>query len=360
MFRRGSTSESSRNTRSRVVSFLKVGIGKQVFFENINRALKDLYEDVGMEDMKKAAPRASCTTNVEKAPLPRLGGGQVVITVFCETPQKWRLPYEMQMKIAENTAVGSILQFVLDKYGTIPEEVMSSWRDKMLCSIIEPGANTAIIDWTAIVMGIEEHLIPDTAPLIASFLGLKKRTVRCVSYKPVSEKRGLVLVDGQNEEDCVDGKSEGDTSKDASDSTSVNITSTDERQALENPNSDVEVDQKVSSCKLAVPRYHIRYNVEPASCDEAEEIIATLQNPKTQEKLGVRLSTELVPVINVGAKQPKIIVETESISTYVDSPIDSEGNEIKGSRKILPPDSLDVVKTGSIVKLAYVDRGNIE
>merc|ERR1719494_1709997 len=87
------------NRRKRCVSILKQGVEKEVFFENINRALKILYEDVGMEDMKKAAP---CLSDSPKRPLPKLGGGSVVLTVFCETPKHWRLPYEMQMKIAEN------------------------------------------------------------------------------------------------------------------------------------------------------------------------------------------------------------------------------------------------------------------
>jgi len=363
MFRRDSRSESSSviSRRSRGVSFLKLGIGKQVFFENINRALKDLYEDVGMEDMKRAAPRASNVTVVQKPPLPRLGGGSVVITVFCETPQNWRLPYEMQMKIAENTVVGSIVQFVLEKYGQIPDEVMSSWRDEMLCSIVEPGARITIVDWRAKITGLEESSILQMIPQIASVLGVSSKTLQLVSYKPAPEIRPIALLDEQNGEDSSGSKSEKEVPKGATESTLMNMKNTDEGQTVSNPNSIVQSDENVTNEEHAQFCYRIRYKLEAASSVEGAELKVMLQDPKTLENLGLRLMSELVSSEDKNGKGREVAVKTESIFMYLDS--DSERSSIhraNGTKKILPPDSLDIVKTGSIVKLAYVDRRNID
>jgi len=354
MFCLDSRSESSSlvSRRSREVSMLKHGIGKQVFFENINGALRELYADVGMEHMKKAAPRPSNLTDAPKTPIPRLLGGPVVITVFCETPENWRLPWEMQMKIGQNTAVGSVVQFVLDKYGTIPPEVMICWRDELLCSIVEPGTKTTVVDWEVIVTGLWENQIQKTVSLLTSILGVAERSLRCMSYKACRDSAAEVGEANVEEEET--------SKEEKTDSSTVNTNDRAEGSVKDNRNSRVQTEEKLKAPQNGQPCFYITYKIDAESSCIGSELRTRLLNPDVLADIGFKFTSELFHGMDA-AEMQEVQVKTETISTYVENDSESVAkHRMHGTRKIVPPDSFQVIKTGSIVKLSYVDRGNID
>merc|ERR1712060_928216 len=121
-----------------------------------------------------------------------------------------------------------------------------------------------------------------------------------------------------------------------------------------------QTEEKLKSPETDHRRFYIRYKIDVDSSANAAELRLRLQNPNVLAEIGIKLTSELFRNEDAAEKQ-EVVVKTEAINAYVENYAELGSTQrFNGTRKILPPDSFEIVKTGSIVKLAYVDRANID